>query len=69
MYAVLYLAILVMQFNKIRREKKVRKSLLKWGKDFVGSLAFMSWLVGGMKTSLCLLNSLGSPLDGTYPHI
>ena len=39
---------------------------MKLGKDFISSLAFMSWMVGGMKTALCSLNAVGSPLDGTY---
>lgn len=34
-------------------------------KDYFFSLAFMSWMVGGMKTALCILNQLGVTLDGT----
>jgi hypothetical protein len=66
MYTVLYIAIFALQFNKIRNQKKIRRSLIKFSKDFLCSLAFMSWLVGGMKTSLCILNNIGSPLDGIY---
>jgi len=39
---------------------------MRYVKDFLCSLAFMSWLVGGMKTALCTLNAIGSPLDGNY---
>lgn len=64
LYVVLYLAMFAFQFKRIKREKKVGKSVGKYFKDFLGSLAFMSWLVGGMKTALCMLNAIGSPLDG-----
>lgn len=66
MYTVLYVAMFALQFNKMRNQKKVKKTLAKFGKDFLGSLAFMSWLVGGMKTSLCILNGIGSPLDSNF---
>jgi|LakMenE01Jun11ns_1017448.scaffolds.fasta_scaffold9572122_1 hypothetical protein len=66
MYMVLYIAMFALQFNKIRNQKKIRKSLVKFSKDYICSLAFMSWLVGGMKTSLCILNNIGTPLDGIY---
>lgn len=52
------------QFKRMKREKIIGKSILIWGKDYCFSLAFMSWLVGGMKTALCILNAIGSPLDG-----
>lgn len=64
LYAALYLAMFVLQFKKIKREKRVGKSIVAWGKDYLFSLAFMSWMVGGMKTALCMLNAIGAPLDG-----
>lgn len=66
LYSMLYLAMFALQFRKIWREKRLKKSVFSWGKDFFFSLAFMSWLVGGMKTALCLLNAGGLPLDSTY---
>lgn len=64
MYFALYFAMIILQIGKLRKEKNRGKFLMKWFKDFLGSLAFMSWLVGGMKTSLCILNNLNAPLDG-----
>jgi len=64
MYVALYFAMIILQIGKLRKEKNRGKFLMKWFKDFLGSLAFMSWLVGGMKTSLCILNNLNAPLDG-----
>ena len=66
MYVILYVAMFALQFNKIRRERKLKKALVKLGKDFLCSLAFMSWMVGGMKTALCSLNAINAPLDGTF---
>lgn len=66
LYALLYIAMFLMRFRKIRSQGKIQKTILLWSKDYLWSLAFMSWTVGGMKSALCLLNTLGSPLDGTH---
>lgn len=66
LYVVLYIAMFALQFKKMKREKKVGRNIMRYAKDFLCSLAFMSWLVGGMKTALCTLNAIGSPLDGNY---
>lgn len=54
----------IVQFKRIYREGKVRKTIIGWGKDYVWSLCFMSSIVGGMKSALCLSNTLGIQLDG-----
>lgn len=66
LYALLYLAMFVVKFKKIRSERKLKKTIIAWTKDYLWSLVFMSWLVGGMKLALCTLNYFGSPLDGTH---
>jgi hypothetical protein len=53
-----------LEMKKLRNRNKVGKSILFWCKDYLLSLAFMSWLVGGFKMTLCILNGIGSPLDG-----
>ena len=56
----------MLKIKKIRQNGKWVKSLQDFVKDFLGSLAFMSWLVGGMKAGLCILNNLNLPLDSTH---
>lgn len=63
------MAMFVLKFKKIHREGKFKQTLKTFGKDYLWSLVFMSWIVGGMKLALCILNKLGSPLDGTYLFI
>ena len=63
LYLILYSMMFLLKAKKIKQEGKLKKSLISLGKDFLGSLAFMSWLVGGMKTGLCILNALHLPLD------
>lgn len=65
LYALLYLTMFIFKFRKMHGERKVKRTILSWSKDYIWSLVFMSWTVGGMKTALCLLNNFGSPLDGT----
>lgn len=65
LYALLYVAMFVVKFKKMRSERKLQKTIIAYAKDYLWSLVFMSWLVGGMKLALCTLNYFGSPLDGT----
>jgi hypothetical protein len=67
LYAVLYLALFVLQFRKIQREKKLGRSIPLWFKDYLLSLTFMSFMVGGIKTALCVLNACSGTLNGTTP--
>ena len=66
LYLILYTMMFLLKAKKIRREGKFKKCLVTMGKDFLGSLVFMSWLVGGMKAALCTLNALQLPLDSKY---
>jgi hypothetical protein len=54
---------IALQWKQVRQRGKA--GVAAWCKDFIRSLAFMSWMVGGMKTALCILNAANAPLDGT----
>jgi hypothetical protein len=69
LYAALYLVMFSMEFRKLKMRKSVKRSLLVWCKDFLLSLVFMSWMVGGFKMTLCILNGIGSTLDGMYLYM
>lgn len=63
MYTLMYCFLFLLKFKKIKRDKKIKITVLRTLKNFIGSLLFMSWLTGGMKSALCVLNKLGAPLD------
>lgn len=66
LYALLYVVMFLLRFQKMHGERKIKRTILSWSKDYIWSLLFMSWTVGGMKTALCLLNYFNSPLDGSF---
>lgn len=63
MYALLHTILFFLKFRKFKQEKRLKNGIQRTIKNFIGSLLFMSWLTGGMKSSLCLLNSFGCFLN------
>ena len=56
-YLILHLIpFLLFKVKKIKDRKKLKESILKFIKTYLGSLMFMSSLVGGNKGVLCFNN-------------
>ena len=49
---------LIFRLKKINDKKKLKEAIKKFIKTYVGSLLFMTTLVGGIKVHLCINNNI-----------
>ena len=59
-YLILHsISFLLFKARKIRDKKKLKEALFKFVQTYLGSLFFMSTLVGGNKLFLCFADKIG----------
>ena len=65
-YLLFHLIPLLLRLKKCKEGKKMLIILLKAIKEYIKSVLFMAFLVGGVKGSLCLSNYTKITLNGKY---
>ena len=63
-YLVFHLIPLMFKLKKIIREKRVLVTLSKTILQYMGSLIFMTHLVCGIKSSMCVISNLNLKIEG-----